>query len=137
MSCVLKTGLILTSRKEEVIMPIGEKIQALRTMKSWSQDDLAKKLGTKAPNISRWENNRGTPSAEALRELAKIFDVSADYLLFDETPLRPLVAFRDAELLDQFTQIDRLDETARAALKRVIRAMVAERQIKEMARESA
>jgi hypothetical protein len=47
------------------------------------------------------------------------------------------VAFRDAELLDQFTQIDRLDETARAALKRVIRAMVAERQIKEMARESA
>lgn len=70
-------------------MPIGEKIQALRTMKSWSQDDLARKLGTKAPNISRWENNRGTPSAEALRELAKIFDVSADYLLFDETPLTP------------------------------------------------
>ena len=30
-------------------MTTGEKLQALRTVKGWSQDDLAKKLGTKAP----------------------------------------------------------------------------------------
>jgi len=131
----LETGLILTSPRE-VTMPTGEKIQALRTTKGWSQDDLAEKLGTKGPNVSRWETNRGTPSTETLRELAKLFNVSVDYFLFDEAPLRPLVGFKDEELVEQFCQIDQLDDTARFALKRIIRAMTAEQKIKELAEKA-
>ena len=42
-------------------MPIGEKIQALRTTKGWSQDELADKLNTNGPQVSRWENGN-TPT---------------------------------------------------------------------------
>ena len=118
-------------------MTTGEKIQALRTMKGWSQDELAEKLGTKGPNISRWETNRITPSADTLREIAKMFDVSVDYLLFDEAPLRPLIGFKDAELVEQFTEVDQLDDSARAVVKRVIRALSAEKKIRELAGQAS
>ena len=115
----------------EATMTTGEKIQALRTMKGWSQDDLARKLGTKGPNVSRWETNRIAPSAETLKELAKQFDVSVDYLLFEEAPLRPLVGFKDAELVEQFKQVDQMDASARAALKRIIKALASEKKVRE------
>lgn len=112
-------------------MPIGEKIQTLRTAKGWSQDDLAKKLGTKAPNVSRWENGHTLPATETLKQLGELFEVSVDYLLYDKTPLKPLVGFKDDELLEQFTQIDQLDDSARAALKRFLRALTAEKKVRE------
>ena len=117
----------------EAEMTTGEKIQALRTMKGWSQDDFAARLGTKGPNISRWETNRITPSADTLREIAKMFDVSVDYLLFTEIPLRPLSGFKDTELVEQFNQVDQLDESARTVVKRVIKALAAEQKIRELA----
>lgn len=130
MGFILKTDPILASLAEAA-MPTGEKIQALRTMKGWSQDELAEKLGTKGPNVSRWENNHGTPSADTLRDLARIFDVSVDYLLFEEAPLRPLLGFKDSELVEQFTEVDQLEESARVALKRIIKALTAEKRVRE------
>ena len=117
-------------------MTMGEKIQAIRTTKGWSQDDLADKLGTKAPQVSRWENGHSLPSTEALKDLGKIFGVSVDYLLYKETPYKPLVGFKDKELVEQFTMIDQLDESARAALKRFIRALTAEKKVRELAEQA-
>ena len=130
MSPFYRTSLILTS-EQEAGMPIGEKIQTLRTAKGWSQDDLAKKLGTKAPNVSRWENGHTLPATETLKQLGELFEVSVDYLLYDKTPFKPLVGFKDDELLEQFTQIDQLDDSARAALKRFLRALTAEQKVRE------
>jgi len=131
MTGTLKTDPILAFPREAA-MPIGDKIQALRTTKGWSQEELAKKLKTTGPNISRWENNNGYPSAEALRELGKAFDVSVDYFLYDEAPIRPLVGFKDQELLDLFAEIDQLDQPARNALKRIIKALTNEKKMREL-----
>jgi transcriptional regulator with XRE-family HTH domain len=121
----------------EVPMPMGEKIQSLRTSKGWSQEDLAKKMGTTAPNVSRWENNHGIPSVESLKDLSKFFGVSVDYFLFEDTPARPTVGFNDPELAEQFTQIDQLDELSRAAVKRIIKALTNEKKMRELLSQTA
>ena len=130
-----KTDPILAS-VWEAAMTVGEKIQGLRATKGWSQEDLAVKLGTKPPQVSRWENNHSLPSTENIRDLGKLFGVSLDYLLYEETPFKPLVGFSDPELVAQFTAMDQLDESARAALKRFIRALSAEKKVRELAEAS-
>lgn len=126
-----KTGPIISLLREAGMLRIGDKISALRAARGWKQEDLAKQLKTTAPNISRWEANRIIPSAEALAMLAKAFDVTVDYFLFDDVPIKPRGGFKDAELAQQFGQIDTLDDEARLCFKRFIRAIIAEQRVKE------
>ena len=66
---------------------LGQRISELRTALGWSQVDLAKKLGVAKQTVSNWENENIQPSIEMLIRLAKLFGVSADYLLgLDEIP---------------------------------------------------
>jgi transcriptional regulator with XRE-family HTH domain len=131
MAASFKTSPILASLAEAA-MSIGSRIQSLRATKGWSQEELAKKLKTSGPNVSRWENNHGIPSVDALRELAQTFDVSVDYFLFDEAPMRPLSSLKDPDLAQQISQIDSLDEQDRAALKRFIKALTNEKRMREL-----
>ena len=136
MGPVFKTEPILLSQRE-ALMPMGEKIQALRNTKGWSQEDLAKKLGTTGPNVSRWENDHGSPSVESLKELSKLFEVSVDYFLFEDAPPRPSVGFNDPELAEQFCQIDQLDEVSRTAVKRIIKPLSDEKKMRELLSQTA
>lgn len=54
-------------------------IQA-RKAKNWTQKDLANALKVNQKNISRWELGSSAPSFEAAVELAKVLDVSLDFL---------------------------------------------------------
>ena len=56
-------------------------------MRSWSQVELAKRLGVTKQTVSNWENGNIQPSIEMLLRLAKLFCVSTDYLLgLENTP---------------------------------------------------
>ena len=46
-----------------------------------SQDDLAKKIGTSAPIIGRYERNEIKPSIEVAAKIAEELGVTVDYLL--------------------------------------------------------
>jgi transcriptional regulator with XRE-family HTH domain len=116
----------------EAAMPhIGEKVQALRTTKGWTQEEFAKKMHTTASAVSRWESGRSIPSGETLAEWAKLFDVSVDYFLFDDVPRQPRGGLKDPELRQQMEQIDELDPEARAGFKRFLKALIAEKKMKE------
>ena len=67
-------------------MSLGNKIKQLRQEKSWSQDELAYHAKLDGRQISRYENDKVTPSVEVVVKLAKAFDVSVDHLLFDDAP---------------------------------------------------
>ena len=67
-------------------LPLGGRLKQLRGEHGSSQADLAAKIGTDAGQISRYENGRMSPSAEAVVRLAEILDVSTDYLLIDTSP---------------------------------------------------
>ena len=58
-------------------------ILKLRTGKGMSQDELAEKVFVTRQAVSRWESGDATPSIDKLKALAKIYDVSLDWLCSD------------------------------------------------------
>ena len=65
-------------------MRIGQKISACRKKRGMSQEDLAERIGVSRQAVSRWETGESVPDVEKIKALCRIFEVSADYLLFDE-----------------------------------------------------
>ncbi len=63
------------------MLKIGKIIKELRTESHLTQSDLAGQLNTTQDTISLWELDKSTPDAENIIKLAKLFKVSADYLL--------------------------------------------------------
>ena len=65
-------------------MNISEKIQILRRDNNWSQDELAEKLEVSRQSVSKWESGKAVPDPEKILAMAKLFDVSTDFLMKDE-----------------------------------------------------
>lgn len=57
------------------------RIESLRKSRGWNQDDLAKLLNVKRAAVSKYETEKISLSAETIKKLCDIFDVSSDYLL--------------------------------------------------------
>jgi len=62
---------------------IGSKIRELRREKMWQQKDLANALQMGVGAISNWETGRSKPSKNAIKEMAKLFNVPVEYLTED------------------------------------------------------
>lgn len=60
---------------------IGERLAELRKDRGMTQRELAKALSVSVTTISGYENDRNTPSDEVSVAIAKIFNISLDYLL--------------------------------------------------------
>ncbi|MGN1466999.1 MAG: helix-turn-helix domain-containing protein [Ruminococcus sp.] len=60
---------------------IGERLQELRKDKGLSQAEFAEILGVSHYTVSSYECNRSDPDDNAKITIAKLFDVSVDYLL--------------------------------------------------------
>ena len=58
-----------------------EILKELRTEKGLSTTELGKKINVSNSTVSRWEGGKIIPSIEHLYNIAKYFDVSADYLI--------------------------------------------------------
>jgi len=64
-----------------MIKNIDVKIKELRLNRGLTQKELAINISFGQSTIVAWEKGIKTPTAEAIYELAKFFDVSSDYLL--------------------------------------------------------
>lgn len=113
-------------------MALAERVKQLRTEHGWSQGDLATKIGADAAQISRYENGRITPSADALIRLAEIFDVSCDYLLLDDAPRRRFRSPEDA-LGDHLAHLGELSDDDLELVTRFIDALVTTTRLKTLA----
>ncbi len=60
---------------------LGERLQELRKDHGLSQAEFAKILGVSHYTVSSYECNRSDPDDNAKITIAKLFDVSVDYLL--------------------------------------------------------
>lgn len=65
-------------------MKIDEKISYCRKKAGLSQEALAEKLGVSRQAISKWETGEAAPEISKLVLIAKIFDVSTDWLLSED-----------------------------------------------------
>lgn len=115
-------------------MSIGKRIKQLRQEKGWSQDELAFHAQIDGRQISRYENDKVTPSVEVVVKLATAFDVSADHLLFDNAPKRPLHE-PTSKLSEKIMSLDNLSEEDEASLLHVLSAIDAKNKLKSLMEE--
>jgi transcriptional regulator with XRE-family HTH domain len=59
----------------------GQRLHDLRTENRYTQETLGEKLGVSPKTIGTWERGTREPPMKAIDALAKLFDVSADYLM--------------------------------------------------------
>ena len=62
-------------------MEFKDILKDLRVEKGLTQDQLAKDINFSMSIVNKWENDKKNPSVQALKILAKYFNVSTDYLL--------------------------------------------------------
>lgn len=60
---------------------LGKKLWQLRESREWSQAELARRVDVTKSAISTYKLETRTPSANVVYSFAKVFGVSADYLL--------------------------------------------------------
>ena len=69
---------------EEKIMEFNEKLQLLRKQMGITQEELADELFVSRTAVSKWEQGRGYPNIESLKDISRFFSVSIDDLLSGE-----------------------------------------------------
>lgn len=65
-------------------MTLGQKIKKLRIENGLTQKDLADQVFVTFQTVSKWEKDENEPDVSTLRELAKLFNCSMDYLLSED-----------------------------------------------------
>lgn len=60
---------------------LGQRLRELRKSKQMTQKQVAERLHISASAVSGYEGNIKTPSVDMLVELARLYNVSTDYLL--------------------------------------------------------
>ncbi|QMU65478.1 MAG: helix-turn-helix domain-containing protein [Flavobacteriaceae bacterium] len=65
----------------------GYRLKVVREEKNLKREDVAKKIGTSAAIIGRYERNERTPSIDIAKNIAQALEVSLDYLVGDTSVL--------------------------------------------------
>lgn len=87
------------------MLNIGQRITQLRKQQNLSQEELAKKANVSRTIVGNYERNANTPSIEVLIKLARIFNVSVDYIVGEGE-----ISSLNKELLKRIEDIQKLDE---------------------------
>ncbi|MGL5718701.1 MAG: LexA family protein [Paraclostridium sp.] len=66
----------------------GSRLHQMMKRNKITQQELADKLNVRRGSVSNWVTDRRRPDSEILVEIARIFDVSTDYLLGSKTDNR-------------------------------------------------
>lgn len=75
-------------------MTFSEKIKQIRKNFDLTQEELAEKLNVSRQAIAKWECDKGLPDTENLKLISKLFGVSIDVLLYNNSSL-PLMVMRE------------------------------------------
>jgi transcriptional regulator with XRE-family HTH domain len=110
-------------------MNMNEKFKILRKRKKWSQAELAEKLEVHITHISRLETGRYTPSLKLMKKLAELYEVTTDYLLYDEIDNVGPINLEDKSLFEKMKLIDKLEEKDRRVIVGVIDAFLVKQQM--------
>lgn len=110
-------------------MGLATNLKRLRKKKGWSQSQLAEQIGSHLSHINRIETGKYNPSLDVVQKLAKVFDVTIDYLVSDTEEDFQEVRIEDKSLLERVKLIDSLDAEDRTALIRVIDSMLTKKKI--------
>jgi len=120
------------SNKQSILPDLSEKLKLARKQKNLTQGQLAKKIGADVQRISKYERGILIPTTEMMIKLSTALDVSLDYLLKNDKN-RVTGKVKDAELIDQFVQVDALPDQDRDMLKALLNAFIKKHQFEALA----
>ena len=109
-------------------MAIGDKVQALRKQHGWSQQQLAKMIGTSGPIVGRYERGEMTPSVEVAKKLAGTFDVTLDFLVDDTGKTAEI---KDKAMLQRIMEIQALDSEDQKTIVHVLDSLLRDAKAKK------
>ncbi len=101
-------------------MILSEKLLALRTKAGLSQEELAERLDVSRQSVSKWESANSITGIDKIIELARLYDVSTDYLLIDDMEELPREVIADGYQPEAVREISL--ETATEYLSEVYKA---------------
>ena len=76
--------MIMSYHNTEVAMKLHEKIYYCRKKAGYSQEEMADKLGVSRQAVSKWETGEAVPELVKFTAIAKLFNVTTDWLLKDD-----------------------------------------------------
>ncbi len=103
---------------------LGKRIQELRKQTGLTQAQLAEKVNISHTQLTRYESKDVQPPADVLKRLAGVFDVSIDYLVNGNKSDKVEQTLKDAELIKQFKQLDKLPDEEKKSILKVINALI-------------
>lgn len=65
-------------------MTLGQKIKKLRSDNKLTQKELADQLHVSFQTVSKWESDLNEPDLSTIRQIAKLFDCSLEYLINED-----------------------------------------------------
>lgn len=85
------------------------------TFRGETQEDTARKLNVTQGNVSKWVNGQQTPTVDTFRDIAKVYQVSVDWLLgvssqkeLDGVALDQLTYEQTARIIDRLIELGTL-----------------------------
>ena len=100
-------------------MGFGEKLSFLRKQHGMTQMELAEKLNISRQAVSRWERGTADPSTENLICIGKLFDVSVDDLMDENSDPQNVPA---EQIEDQVASVSQEPKKCRFSLLHVFAA---------------
>lgn len=111
---------------------LGERIIRLRKEKGFSQTELANLVGVSYAQIGRYETKGAQPAAEVLKKIADALCTTSDFLINGGTDEKALATLNDNELLQQFKEVDKMNNDDKATIKKLIDAFITKNKIKQL-----
>jgi len=129
LSCLQEVAM---EEKETVLSPnFPAKLRVLRKSHGLSQGQLAKKIGADLQRVSKYERGVIWPTMELMVKIAKVFDVSVDFLIRDDKEAA-IGKIRNQELLHQLEEINNLPEEDQETVVSFLDAFIKRRKFEEL-----
>ena len=104
-----------------LMVEIGERLRALRNAQGLSYRRLSEQVDISYNALAAYEKGREMPSFLNVVKLCRYFNVPLEYFITGEE--RPF-EYQDVELVELFTELDRLPDPHRALVKSYARRVV-------------
>ncbi len=115
-------------------MSLDKRLKQARKNKNLSQQELAEVSNVHYSNIGRYERGDAKPSAEVLNRIAKVLEVSPDYLMNGTIEDKAESDIKDNELLIQFKKIDKMPDSKKILLKEFLDAFIFKTTVQQLSR---
>jgi len=101
-------------------MTLGQKITQIRKEKKLSQIDISKAVGVSRDAISKYERDDIIPSVENAKKIAKVLEVSLDYLVSEQENQEVI----DVNMVNRMKEIQRLGNEDKGTITKIIDAFI-------------